>query len=192
MLTRQQGDELILEALQRVKGIAAAVPFADEDREKVRAIEAEVETKSLLGLGKVINTGVSEVLACDWVYVALTTMEFDWACGANLLMKKGDDVVGEEVWDKETIARLASDKNAWFMHKNFVVYKDKVAFPKDVMQKVCYFEIPGHPATWPLGVKCHSIFYGSPATPCDVFLRERYFEGLEEKGKGTVLIGVKL
>ncbi len=192
MLTRQQGDELILEALQRVKGIAAAVPFADEDREKVRAIEAEVESKSLLGLGKVINAGVSEVLACDWVYIALTTMEFDWACDPNLLMKKGDDVVGEEVSDKATIARLAGDKNVWFLHKNFVVYKDKVSFPQDVMQKICYFEIPCHSATWPLGVECHSILYGSPSTPCDVFLKERYFEGSEEKGAGTVLIGVKL
>jgi hypothetical protein len=192
MITRQQGDELILEALHRVQGIAAAIPLANEDREMVRAIEAEVETKSLLGLGKVINVGVREVLACDWVYVAQTDMEFDWTCRANLLMKKGADVVGEEVTDKATIDRLSTDKNVWFLHKNFVVYKDKVNFPQDVMQKICYFEIPCHPAAWPLGLQCHSILYGSPSTPCDVFLKDRYFQGQDTKGTGTVLIGIRL
>jgi hypothetical protein len=192
MVTRQQGDELILEALHRVKGIVAAVPLADEDREEVRAIEADVETKSLLGLGKVINAGVREVLECDWVYAAQTDMEFDWTCRANLLMKKGDDVVGEEVTDKATIDRLSTDKNVWFLHKNFVVYKDKVSFPQDVMQKICYFEIPCHPADWPLGLQCHSILYGSPSTPCDVFLKNRYFQGQDTKGTGTVLIGIRL
>lgn len=192
MITRRQGDELILAALQRVKGIAAAVSLADEDRERVRAIEAEVETKSLLGLGKVINAGIQEVLQCDWIYVALSTMEFDWACRSNLLMKKGDEVVGEEVTDKATIDRLSTDKNVWFLHKNFVVYKDKVVFPQDVMQKICYFEIPCHPATWPLGLQCHAVLYGSPSTPCDLFLKNSYFQGRDTKGTGTVLIGIKL
>ena len=192
MLTRAQGDELILEALHRVQGIAVAVPVADEDRETIRAIEAEVETKSLLGLGKVINAGVQGVLECDWLYVGLTDMGFDWTCDPNLLMKKGDDVVGEEVTDKDTIERLSADKNVWFLHRNFVVYKDKVSFPQDVMQKICYFEIPCHSATWPVGLQCHSILYSSPSTPCDVFLKNRYFQGQDTKGSGTVLIGIKL
>jgi hypothetical protein len=192
MVTRQQGDELILEALKRVQGIEEVVPLADEDRETVLAIEDEVETKSLMGLGKVINSGVRGVLECDWVYVGLTSMEFDWACRANLLMKKGDDVVGEEVTDKDTIDRLSCDKNVWFLHRNFVVYKDKVSFPQDVMKKICYFEIPCHPANWPVGLECHSIVYGSPSTPCDIFLKNQYFQGEDIKGVGTVLIGIKL
>jgi hypothetical protein len=192
MVMRQQGDELILEALKRVKGLNQVVPLADEDRETVLAIEDEVETKSLLGLGKVINSGVRGVLECDWVYIGLTNMEFDWACRANLVMKKGEDVVGEEVTDQTIIDRLSADKNVWFLHKNFVVYKDKVSFPQDVMKKICYFEIPCHPADWPVGLQCHSVVYGSPSTPCDVFLKNRYFQGADVKGVGTVLIGIKL
>ncbi|MGA2227747.1 MAG: hypothetical protein ABSH41_25200, partial [Syntrophobacteraceae bacterium] len=113
MLEREKADELVLEALKRVKGIAEAKPFADEDRRKVVDLEHEAEAKSLMGLGKVINAGIREVTKCDWIYVALTDMDFVWSCQSNLVMKKGDDVVGEEVTDKETISRLAGNKNVW-------------------------------------------------------------------------------
>ncbi len=63
--------------------------MADEDRQKIRDIEAEVETKSLLGLGRVINAGVQGVLECDWIYVGLTNMDFDWACQLQSADEKG-------------------------------------------------------------------------------------------------------
>ena len=192
MILRQEADELVLAALRQVKGLDEVVPLADEDRQKIRDIEAEVETKSLLGLGRVINAGVQKVLECDWIYVGSTNMDFDWACRPNLLMKKGDDVVGEEVRDKDTIDRLATCENVWFLHKNFVVYKDKVSFPQDVMKKICYFEIPCHPADWPVGVQCYSIFYCSPSTPTDVLLKNQYFQGIDTRGSGTVLIGINV
>lgn len=104
--------------------------------------------------------------------------------------------MGEEVIDKETISRLADDKNVWFIHRNFVVYKDRVTFPQDVMNKVCYFEIPSHPADWFIvengELQYNSIVHGSPSTPCDIFLKERYLQGVDVKGSGTVLIGVRL
>jgi hypothetical protein len=196
MTEREKADDLILEVLSRVKGIERATPFADEDRRKVIDLEHEAEAKSLLGLGKVINTGIRKVAECDWIYVGLTNMDFDWGRRSNLVMKKGDAIVGEEVTDKETISRLSGDKNVWFMHKNFVVYKDKVSFPQDVMKKICYFEIPSHPADWcnveSGELEYHSIVYGSPSTPCDIFLKNRYFQGADVKGFGTILIGVRL
>jgi hypothetical protein len=196
MLEREKADELILNALRLVKGITTATPLLDGDRQKVLELEDQAEAKSLMGLGRVINAGIREVAECDWVYVALTNMDFEWGCRSNLIMKKDDEIVGEEVTDQETIARLACDKNVWFMHKNFVVYKDKVSFPQDVMKKICYFEIPVHPADWccleESGLQCMSIIYGSPTTPCDIFLKNQYFHGADVRGSGTVLIGVKL
>jgi hypothetical protein len=192
MMRREQEEELILAALQRVKGLAEVLPLADDDRQQLHAIEQEAEAKSLLGLGKVINAGIQGVLECDWVYVALTDTDFDWTCHPNLLMKKGEEVVGEEVTDQATIDRLAADPNVWFLHKNFVVYKDRVSFPQDVMKKICYFEIPCHAAQWAVGIKCHSVVYGSPSTPSDVFLKKKYFQARDERGSGTVLIGIKL
>lgn len=194
-MDRETADEIIVEALNRVKGILKAAPVSKIDARRLLEIELEAEEKSLMGLGKVVNVGVRELVQYDWMYVALTSMDFDWGCRPNLVMKKGDEVVGEEVTDKDEIERLSRQKNVWFMHKNFVVYKNKVSFPKDVMEKVCYFEIPCHPADWcsveEERLTCHSMVYAWPSTPGDVFLKEKYFGGADERGSGTVLVGVK-
>lgn len=193
---RKEADELIIMALKKVTGIVDVVPFLEEDRKRVMEIEQDAEERSLLGLGKVINIGVQEVLKCTLIYVAMTDMNFDWTRHSNLNLKKGSVLVGEEVRDEEKICRLAEDKNVWFMHKNFVVYKDKVSFPQDIMKKICHFEIPSLVADWCVveegKLHCKSILYGCTATPGDVFLKEKYFKGKDEKGSGTILVGVRM
>ncbi len=195
-MDKREADTLMVPALKKVKGIVEASPFSSEDREKIIDIEQDAEKRSLMGLGKVVNTGVREILNCDLIYVALNNMEFDWGCHATLVLKKGQEVVGEEVRDEEVIARLSNQKNVWFMHKNFVVYRDKISFPQDIMKKICHFEIPCLPAEWcsleDNRFQCDSIIYANPSTPSDVFLKDQYFSGLDERGLGTILIGVKL
>jgi hypothetical protein len=194
-MDKNETDALMVSALEKVKGIVKAFPFASEDRRKIMEIEEDAEKRSLMGLGKVTNVGVREVLKCDQIYVALNNMDFDWGCHATLVLKKGDEVVGAEVRDQEIIEKLSKQKNVWFMHKNFVVYKDKMSFPQDIMQKICYFEIPCLPAEWCLmeddSFQCNSIIYANPSTPSDTFLKEQYFNGLDEKGSGTILVGIE-
>jgi len=194
-MDKNETDALMVSTLEKVKGIVKACPFASEDRRKIMDIEEDAEKRSLMGLGQVINVGVREVLKCDPVYVALNNMNFDWGCHATLVLKKGDEVVGAEVRDEELIARLSKQKNVWFMHKNFVVYKDKMSFPQDIMKKICYFEIPCLPAEWCLveddSFQCNSIIYANPCTPSDIYLKEQYFNGTDEKGCGTILVAIE-
>ena len=194
-MDRKEADASIVRAVKKSKGIIEAAPFLPEDRAKIMDIEADAEERSLMGLGKVINTGVREVLDCSLIYVALNNMDFGWGPHATLVMKKGRDVVGEEVRDKDRIAQLSHQKDVWFMHKNFVVYKDKVRFPEDIMKKICYFEIPSIPAEWcnveDDQLQCRPIIYANPSTPSDVFLKEHYFNGLDQRGFGTILIGIQ-
>lgn len=183
-------------ALKKVKGIVDVSPLSEEDRQQVLDIERDAEERSLMGLGKVVNTGVREVLNYDLIYVVLTNMDFNWGCHPALVLKKDREMVGEEVRDEEVIARLSNQKNVWFMHKNFVVYKDKISFPKDIIKKICYFEIPYLPSEWCTveddKFQCHSIIHANPSAPCDLYLKKQYFSGLDEKGLGTILVGVKL
>ena len=194
-MDKNDTDALMVSTLEKVKGIVKAFPFASEDRRKIMEIEEDAEKRSLMGLGKVVNVGVREILKCDQIYVALNNMNFDWGCHATLVLKKGDEVVGAEVRDEELIARLSKQKNVWFMHKNFVVYKDKMSFPQDIMQKICFFEIPCLPAEWCLveddSFQCNSIIYANPCTPSDVYLKEQYFNATDEKGCGTILVGIE-
>jgi hypothetical protein len=196
MMDKKDADSWMVPALKRVKGIVEASPFSSEDHQEIIDLEQDAENRSLMGLGKVVNTGVREVLNCDLLYVALNNMDFDWGCHATLVLIKNDEVVGEEVRDEAVIAGLRNKKNVWFMHKNFVVYKDKITFPQDIMKKICHFEIPWLPAEWCTvendTFRCHSIIYANPCTPSDVFLKDQYFSGLDERGLGTILVGVKL
>jgi hypothetical protein len=192
---RTKADAVMIAALKKVKGIVGASPFSGKDSQQVLGIEEEAEKHSLMGLGKVTNTGVREVLTCDLVYVALTDREFEWG-SPSLILKKGEEVVGEEIEDEETIARLKKMENVWFMLDNFVIYKDRISFPQDIAKNVCCFEIPCLPAEWCIlegsDFPSHSIIYANPSTPCDLFLKNSYFEGLDVHGQGTILIGVKL
>jgi hypothetical protein len=196
MMDKKDADSWMVPALKRVKGIVEASPFSSEDHQEIIDLEQDAENRSLMGLGKVVNTGVREVLNRDLIYVALNNMDFDWGCHATLVLIKDDEVVGEEVRDEAVIAGLRNKKNVWFMHKNFVVYKDKITFPQDIMKKICHFEIPWLPAEWCTvendTFRCHSIIYANPCTPSDVFLKDQYFSGLDERGLGTILVGVKL
>ena len=142
MMGRKMIDEMMITALRKAKGIVDACPFSSEDHRKIIDIEQDAENRSLMGLGKVVNTGVREVLNCDLIYVALTNMDFDWGCHPALVLKKGQEVVGEEIRDEGVLSRLSSKKNVWFMHENFVVYKDRVLFPHDLIKNICHFEIP--------------------------------------------------
>jgi hypothetical protein len=195
-MDRVNADIVMIASLKKVKGIVDVSPLSEKDKQKVITIEADAEKQSLMGLGKVINIGVREVLTFDLVYVALMDEEFQHGGGPFLILKKGEEVVGEEVKDEEVIARLSKKENVWFIHKNFVVYKDKISFPQDIMKKVCHFEIPSFPAEWRVlegsDFSYRSIIYAIPTTPTDIFLKNSYFEGLDQWGLGTILIGVKL
>ncbi|WP_022667094.1 hypothetical protein [Desulfospira joergensenii] len=195
-MDKDEIDRWFLSGFKKVTGIKAAFPLFDEDREKILDIEQDAEDRSLMGLGKVINSGVRKVLNDQRVYVALTDMDFEWGCHSTLILKKGSEVVGREIRDKDEIEKLSGKENVWFMHRNFVVFKDKISFPGDIMKKICHFEIPGLEGDWckPENekIKCRSAVFANPATPCDVYLKEKYFKGNDERGLGTVLIGINL
>lgn len=194
-MDREKIDEVMIAALGNVTGIVEARPLPAEAFPPILEKEIEAEKRSLMGLGKVVNTGVRDILNFDLVYAALTSKEFDWGCHSALLLKKGRETVGQEVRDETALAELAKEKNVWFLHKNFVVYKDRISFPGDIMNKICTFEIPCLPAEFCMldddQFQCQSINFASPSVLCDLYLKEQYFKGENVADLGTILIGVK-
>jgi hypothetical protein len=192
----KNANDILIEVLSDVKGLKKICRLNDNDYPVILEKEREAEERSLMGLGKVVNTGVREILKNEIVLAALTTMEFDWGPYSTLVLKKGSEIVGEEVRDEKVISELSKDKNVWFLHRNFVVYKDKISFPHDIMKKTCYFEIPSLPAKFCIldesVLHCRSINYANPSTLCDLFIKAQYFDGEDEQGLGTILIGADL
>jgi hypothetical protein len=195
-MDKSQLNDAMVKALCKSHGIVDARPVFDEDRQKILEIEEDSEKRGLMGLGKVFNSGLREVLGCDRIYVALTSMDFDWGERPSLVLKKGDHIVGEEVRDEEARSRLADQEDVWFMHDHFVIYKNRVSFPKDLLDKTCYFDTPCLPAEWCTfeddRFDCQSIIYANPAAPSDVYLKGKYFQGYKEEGLGTILVGLHM
>lgn len=194
MIEENQLNTLIQKTLLKIKGIRCVCPIRSADHSEILRLEDEAEKRSLMGMGKVINSGVRKALQFDSTYVALTSKEFNWGHCSSLILMKGDQLVGEDIYDEVVLEELSKSPNAWFLHKNFVVYKDRVSFPKDIMQKICHFEIPGMSVDWlskesKKGIR-FDVWYSNPSTFCDAHLKENYFDGIKEHGLGTILIGV--
>jgi len=175
-------------------GILNSCLLFDSDRKKILELEEEAEKRSLMGLGKVVNTGVRKTLEADLILVGLTTPKFSWGCSSSLILKKGNTQVGEEIYDEKKINKLQTNKNIWFLHKHFYIDKSKISFPGDIMEKICHFEITGFPSDW---FSCCEEKIGKlqsmasyPSTLCDVYLKEKYFDKLDEQGLGTILMGL--
>ncbi|MGB9618645.1 MAG: hypothetical protein ACPL7J_15100, partial [Desulfomonilaceae bacterium] len=142
MLKDDAQREEILKRIRGLKGVVDAFFLRDEDRFNLLSVESEAEKKAFMGLGRCYNSGIREVLRLPIVVVAITNMEFDWGQQGQIVLKKDEEIVGEEVRDPARIRELEQRGDVWFLHKNFVVYKEKVDFPTDIVNKKCCFELP--------------------------------------------------
>ncbi|OGP89286.1 MAG: hypothetical protein A2157_10260 [Deltaproteobacteria bacterium RBG_16_47_11] len=181
----------LLNALKGVKGIKAASLLDDQHRSEILKIEQEAEEKALMGFGKTFNSGLREVLECEIVIAALTDMDFEWGCFCGMQLKKGNQVVGEEIRDPNRLRELSQRSDVYFLHKNFVIYKGRINFPQDIMNKVCQFEFPCACVDWFSHLDgIESCIFCNPSTPTDLYIKKNYFEDKDERGLGTILVGV--
>lgn len=183
--------ERIVGCLRAIKGIRAVFRLDEEDRLRLLDVETAAEKKAFMGLGMCYNSGIRDVLRCKIVFVGITGMDFDWGCQSHIVLKKGEEIVGEEVSDERRIEELKERKDVWFLHKNFVIYKDRCNFPDDLVAKRCCFELPAlssEGAITGLEEFGDSLFC-FPSTAGDVFLKERYYDAKDERGTGTVVFG---
>jgi len=184
----------IEDLLKIIRGIEAVFLLDEEDRLRLLDIELDAEKKCFMGLGLCYNSGIREVLRCPLVFLGITTMDFDWGCQSHMILKKDEEIVGEEVYEESRIEELRKRKDVWFLHQNFVIYKDRVNFPRDIIEKQCCFELPvltpEEPLPDPHGLGQYLSCF--PSTPGDTFLKRRYYGGIDERGMGTVLFGFKV
>ena len=61
-MNRKMIDGAMISALGNVKGIVNSCPLSSDDHPSILEKEREAEERSLMGLGKVVNTGVREIL----------------------------------------------------------------------------------------------------------------------------------
>jgi hypothetical protein len=186
----------LIQKLTDRQGIVEVHSLHELDRPKVARIEKEVEATSLMGLGAVVNVGVDRVLEHTRVFVALTDEQFNLGDHPSIVLKKGDQVVGEEIRDQDKIAIMQGQSDVLLLGKFFVVYKNRIRFPQDLVTRICRFELPHAAVDWCCledddAVQREAVV-SSVSAQSDIFLKSRYFGGVRGDELGTILIGVGL
>lgn len=183
--------ETILKHFKSIEGIDDVFLLDEAQRFKLFEIEIEAEKKAFMGMGKTYNSGIREVMKCPTVICCITNMGFDWGCESHMLMMKEDEIVGEEIYDVNKIKELEKRPDVKFLHKNFVVYTAKVNFPRDIVEKICYFEYPALATEKEIDGSIFECLACYPSTAGDVYLKTVLYEKKDERGTGTILYGIK-
>lgn len=179
--------------IMNVNGIRDVFVVDEAIKVQLFDLELEAEKRSFMGLGVTYNSGIRDVLRCSLVFAAITNMDFVWGFQSNIVLKRGEEVVGEEVRDPRRISELRAGGHVWFLHKNFAIHKDRIDFPRDIIQKRCHFELPAlTPDECFPGLEVFGRYlYCFPSACGDVFLKGKYGKATDEWGVGTVLIGLE-
>lgn len=182
----------ILSGLNRLKGVVKTAVLDDALCHRLYHIELAAEKKAFMGMGRVFNSGIREVLASPLVLVCFTNRDYHWGCHSHMVLKKEDEIVGEEVHDPHRIRLLKQRADVWFLHRNFVIYKGRVDFPRDVVEKRCFFEYPAvRPDSEGRMPDTVDYLVSYPTVPGDLFLKETLYDKRDDHGLGTALYGIR-
>lgn len=187
---REKCKTRVEQALRDTKGILEVGWIEEQDRQRIRQFEEELQERGLGGLGKYCNEGVLKVLGSQLVCVVLNNNDFRHATEPCLSWVVGEVVIGEEVSDQERLESLKSRAGVKVIGKNFVIFADKVKQtagrqPTFVFRALAFPEVEGIP-----GVE--GVISASPHGAADLYLKERFGWEAGKPELGTILIGFNL
>jgi hypothetical protein len=186
--SKYQAD--VEKALLDTKGILAVGWLAEDDRQKIRQFEEELQARGLGGLGRYCNEGVLQVLGRQMVCVVLNNNDFRHATEPCLSWMVGDVVIGEEISDPKRLEALKRRVGVKVIGSNFVIFADRVKQtagqqPSFVFRALAFPEIEGIP-----GVQ--DVLSASPHGAADLYLKEKFGWETGKPEMGTILIGFNL
>jgi hypothetical protein len=177
-------------ALRDTKGILEVGWIDENDRQRLRQFEENLQERGLGGLGKYFNEGVLTVLDRGIVCVVLNNNDFRHATEPCLSWVMGGVVIGEEVCDQERLESLKRSEGVKVIGKNFVVFFDRIKKtagqrPVFIFRALCFPEIEGIPCV-------EEVISASPFGSGDLYLKERFGWEAGKPELGTILIGFNL
>ncbi|MDI9643935.1 MAG: hypothetical protein QFX35_01800, partial [Candidatus Verstraetearchaeota archaeon] len=117
------------------------------------------------------------------VYACATDRSFVWPNCTYIKITCGDELIGEDINDKERIERLKCEGH--LIAGTLVFYRDKMRLFKERRDETKVHILP-------LEIQdVHGKFVvGSPSPPTDLYLKKRMCLDTENKDLGTIVIGV--
>jgi len=176
--------------LRGIKGIVDVERLNDEDRAEILDLEQRAEQILMMGLAKCVNRGLREAIDRDVTYAAIHDPDLRHPPGPTVIWVRGDEVIGEEVWDKEIIEKIGNRGDVLFIGKGFVLYADKIRRMQKTEVTVVF---PGLPVPELQSLdKIESIVSATLCAPADLHIKGKLGWSTTDPKIGTILIGFNL
>jgi len=172
----------ILDAIKNLKGILKLIQLDENDKAELMRLEAEAESKVMMGFSKGLNLGVRKALEKKNVYACLSDNTMEWPRCSLIKLLCGEEMIGEEIVDAAEREELKKQGN--LCAGDVVFYRDKMYLLKDKDNKMKVHILP-------LEMPClgNDALVGSPSPPGDLYLKKKLDADINDPKLGTVVIG---
>ena len=119
--------DVVTRKLRSVEGIIDVWHIEDPDKKTILELEENANRSAGVAMGiEISNPGARLALQRAFVLCINHSPSLRHPSRPILTLAAGEDVLGEEIWDKDEITKLRSDSNVIFLGSGFVLYRDKV------------------------------------------------------------------
>jgi hypothetical protein len=119
--------DTVVYKLRSIDGIIDIWHVEDSDKKAILELEKSANENAGLAIGvEIVNKGAAVALQREFVLCVNHSPVLRHPSKPILILAAGEEVVGEEVWEKDRLASLHADSNALFLGRGFVLFKDRV------------------------------------------------------------------
>ena len=179
--------DAVIKRLLNTPGVVACWVVPDEDRDSLRQLENEANSRLGLPGMNIVNEGIKDALARQHIVVISHSPTLRHPPGPIILMCDEDNVVGEEIWKPGQFEKLSKDPNALFLGKSLVLYRDALAKAKGKPLKLMYKALPFPEIEEIPGVK--DVVSITITIPVHFRFSQKAGWNPDDPNLGTVLIG---
>jgi hypothetical protein len=134
--------EAVVERLLKTPGVVACWVVPDEDREQLRELEGNANSRLGLPGLDIVNEGIREALARKHVVMISHSPALRHPPGPIIVILNGEQIVGEEIWQPGQYERLSKDPTSLFLGKSMVLYREALAQARGKPLKLTYRALP--------------------------------------------------
>ena len=179
--------DVVVKRLLNTPGVVACWVVPDEDRDSLRQLENEANSRLGLPGMDIVNEGIRDALARQHVVMISHSPTLRHPPDPIILMCDEDNVVGEEIWEPGQFEKLSKDSNALFLGKSLILYRDALAKAKGKPLKLMYKALPFPEIEEIPGVK--DVVSITITIPVHFRFSQKAGWNPDDPNLGTVLIG---
>lgn len=185
--------ERVLRTLQECRGVIAVKILSDEEKKGILNVEGAVEEKIILGMCKSLNKGLRDALQKEFAAaMVIQTEKFQYPHHPEMVMVSEDQIIGEQVYDKNKLEELRRNPTNLFLWENFVVYMKNLPRDPKKRSEMRVVYLPRKLVQLKELPYVEDSVFGVPSTEGDSLIKRMLAVTSEEAVLGTCLIGFSI